>query len=260
MPGVIVCVPPGNKLGNSAMSYLHARAHADRVGAELQMDPWIGERIFEITRIPIEDRNRNLPRRTEFDLAPRETDIELRTYAQAQPAMIYRRDQARLYLPLMLGIKPDRTLRGWGLSPDELNLWLSQDRVCAHRRVGDYIGYGYPVVSLESIMAAKKKWGYEDKDLDLITEEDPRISPTVPADIAWFPDFLTMLRAKVLFRGNSTFSWVAGLLGYGTIFSPVIDGLEGGREHLVDFVEGNHKRFANLPFVTDLHVQDETVY
>jgi hypothetical protein len=255
MPGVIVCVPPGNKLGNACMSYLHARAHADRVGADLQMDPWIGERIFEPLKFsPIEPRNRNLSRRTEFDLAPHETDIELRTYAQAQPAMIYTRDQARQYLPLMLGTKSDRTPRGWGLSTDELDRWLSQDRVCAHRRVGDYIGYGYPVVSLESIMAAKKKWGYEDKDLDLITEEYPRISPTVPADIAWLPDFLTMLRAKVLFRGNSSFSWVAATLGYGTIFSPVIDGLEGGKEHLVEFVEGNHKRFANLPFVTDLHL------
>lgn len=253
MPGVIVCVPPGNKLGNACMSYLHARAHADRVGAELQMDPWIGERIFEVTRIPIEDRNRNLPRRTEFDLGPKDTDVEIRTYAQSQAAMIYRRDQARHYLPLKLGGPPFRC------TVDELNTWLDQTRIVAHRRVGDYIGYGYPVVSQESILRAIEKFGLTGT-LDMVTEEAPRKGSLVPEDISWFPDFLTLMRAKTLLRGNSSFSWTAGLLGYGKIYSPVIEGLEGGKEHLVDFVEGNWPRFANLPFVTNLHVKDETIY
>lgn len=255
MNGVVVCVPPGNKLGNACMSYLHAAEHARRVGAELQMDPWIGERIFEVPVNRISEVNRNLPRRTEFDLKPDETNIELRTYAQSQEAMIYTRSWAREYLPLMLDPLPGRTRRPWNISCDELTCWLRKDALVAHRRVGDYIGYGYPVVSEASILRAVEKFGLKG-DLELVTEENPRISPTVPADISWLPDFLTMMRAKTLLRGNSSFSWVAGLLGFGRVFSPVIDGLDGGMEHDVEFVEGNHSKFANLPFVTNLVVQE----
>lgn len=256
MPGVVVCVPPGNKIGNASLSYLHARAHADRVGAELQMDPWIGEKIFERLRFsPIDPRNRNLPRRTEMDLAPKETDIELRTYAQSQPAMIYTRRQAREYLPLALGIKPNGTPKGWGLSSEELDRWLTVNALVGHRRVGDYIGYSYPVVSERSIRNAVVDFGLKG-NLELITEENPRISSTVPSDISWYPDFLTMIRAKTLLRGNSSFSFVAGLLGFGRVLSPVIEGCEGGREHDVKYVEGNWARFANLDFVTNLHVEE----
>ena len=232
------------------MSYLHARAHADRVGAELQMDPWIGEKIFEVPINRIAPETRNLPRRNEFDLRPDETNVNIRTYAQSQGAMIYTRKQARDWLELALAFPPYPRLLG-----KELNDWLRPDAIVAHRRVGDYIGYGYPVVSEASIMAAVEKFGLKG-EIQMVTEEKPHISETVSPELSWFPDFLILLRARTLLRGNSSFSWLAALLGYGRVFSPVIDGLEGGKEHDVRFVQGNWPRFANLPFVTDLHVAE----
>ena len=253
MNGVIVCVPPGNKLGNSCMSYLHARAHAERVGAELQMDPWIGEKIFEVPINRIAPENRNLPRRNEFDLRPDETNVNIRTYAQSQSAMIYTRNQARKWLVMALFQEAVRLPVSW------LNDHLdgpAGGRIFAHRRVGDYIGYGYPVVSELSYEQALAKFRLVG-NLVFVTEENPSVVPSLPSELAFFPDFLRLLRAKILLRGNSSFSWLAGLLGFGHVFSPVIDGLEGGKEHDVRFVEGNWPRFANLPFVTDIYVKDE---
>ena len=45
-----------------------------------------------------------------------------------------------------------------------------------------------------------------------------------------------------------------GRMGTGQVYSPLIEGLEGGREHDVQFVPGNWTRFSNLHFTTDLYL------
>ena len=64
----------------------------------------------------------------------------------------------------------------------------------------------------------------------------------------YLPDLALMMRAQVLMRANSTFSWWAAALGTARVFSPdtskvnARDGLRGNDRfpQFVPFVEGNH--------------------
>jgi hypothetical protein len=40
------------------------------------------------------------------------------------------------------------------------------------------------------------------------------------------------------------------------VYSPLIGSLSGGREQDCPFVKGNHPKFANLHFLTDLHLKE----
>lgn len=250
MSGIVACNPPGSKFGNATMSWLHAYAHAQRVGAEFQCAPWIGEKVFNL---PAYQRPQGdaLPVRSERDLRPDETNVEIHGYAQNAEAMIYTKAQAQAWL------KPKyedmEVLKYFHASP-----W---QRVAAHLRRGDYIGYGYPMVSLSSYDRAI----YQHKLNDHLKEDFERfclvseLSPQLARGYVPGPDFLvdfTILRTSaVLLRANSSFSWVAGLLSKGRVFSPIIDGLPGGKEHDCDFVEGNWPRLSNLDGCGELHVK-----
>lgn len=250
---VVVCSPIGAKLGNAAMSWLHAYAHAQRVGADFLCAPWIGERVFEL---PAYGRpsGESFPERNEFTLKPDEVNVTIRTYAQSTEAMIYTREQARSWLRLMLGTLPDGSPCPWRLSNDELDGWLLNGATVAHRRVGDYTGYGFPIVSLASIHRAAEKFELKG-ELQIVSEEKPHVSKTVPADLAWLPDFLILLRARTLLRANSSFSWLAATLGYGRVFAPVITpDMKGGVENDCEFVVGNWPRLHCLDFTTDLRM------
>lgn len=229
------------RFGNQVMQYLFARAYADRHGYDFQCEQWIGQMIFSITDHPVTCLG--LPCRNEID-ARGEGDINLRCYAQSKDAMIYTRAQAAAWLTL----RPEINSR--------LNRVIAPlaGAIIAHRRCGDYIGYGYPVVSLASYYRACEIHGLTG-DLVFSTEENPLPHrPFFPDKLAFLPDFYRLIQAPILLRGNSSFSWVAGLLNKGRVFCPVIDGLTGGIEHDVEFIPGNHKRFTNLSFVTDLHL------
>lgn len=216
------------RLGNQMFIYAYCRALAEREGVKLVTPDWVGQKIFEID-----------PTRKRWT-----GDREVGGYCQNQESLIYTRRQVREWF------KP----RSWIL--ERLKL-ITHKRILGHRRVGDYIGYSFPVVSAESYYRALEKYGFSPDEFDFVTEESPLAHPDFAGDLAFVPDFFRMMNAGVLLRGNSTFSWWAATLGRGEVFSPVIDGLEGGREHNVEFVPGNHKKFANLDFVTDLHLKDE---
>lgn len=230
------------RFGNQCMGYLFARGYATKHGFDFQCEPWIGQRIFQLEDAPITAKD--LPRRSELDLVDGEGDVNIYGYAQSQNALTYTRQQAR----------------EWFKFRPEIDEKLKPYRDCtfetlAHRRVGDYIGYGYPVVSKKSYLDA-----YREFDLfppDFVTEEDPLTDENFTGELSFLPDFYTLVRAKVIMRANSTFSWIAGVLNEGRVFSPIIDGLEGGREHDVKFVEGNWPRLSNHSFCTDLHLPEQ---
>jgi hypothetical protein len=60
--------------------------------------------------------------------------------------------------------------------------------------------------------------------------------------ISFIPDFMKLHFADYLFRANSTFSFWAGFLGYGEMYSPVYDfpdyGSKVGIDIDVEFVPG----------------------
>jgi hypothetical protein len=234
--------------GNQLFQYAFAKAYAERHGFELCCHWPQGEQVFQLNHSPAAE---GLPRIPENDLlavAPNH-DFEARGYFQQQAALIYSR----------------RELRHWfTFRPEVLTLLDTipqPSAYYAHRRIGDYAGYGYVVVSRPSYERAMVSHGYNPADFVFLNghgyvtpEEDKSSVPGLPAELGFLRDFYCMMRARVLFRSNSSFAWWASVLGNAETFSPVIDGLEGGSEREVDFVPGNWPRFANLSFVTDLHL------
>lgn len=244
------------RFGNQVMQYLFCRAFAEQFGYELRGDSWIGERVFDI-RHPRPDGS-PLSRMNEVDIFAtlRDADrrcgatglpanIEFRGYAQTQSCLnFYTKRKAQEWLKL----RPEAAEKCAAARPDS-------DTIIGHRRVGDYVGYGgYPVVSSLSYWRALKKFGFDDSRFVLLSEESPTHHAGLPDDLSFMPDFYRMMKAPVLLRGNSSFSWLAALLGDGLVLAPVVDGFGGGPCE-AEFVAGNHPKFtSHLDFVTDLHV------
>lgn len=254
------------RFGNTALQFLFAYGFAQRHGMKFECAEWIGEKIFDLPKYerPNKDwppnlvrfNERQLEEIKEFDRGPWNVDggaWEYRGYAQTQfCASHYTKRQAQSWLKLQPGISSmfDQIERAY------------PSVIVGHRRVGDYIGYGYPIVSRPSYIAACQEFGLDPDRVWLCSEEHPThpelMMPgfSFPDGLEFLADFARLLRAKTLLRGNSSFSWLAALLGNGLVLSPVIDGLEGGKEHRCKFVAGNHPRFANLDFVENLFVND----
>lgn len=241
------------------MQWLFCYGFAQRHGIEFRCPEWIGERIFDLPKYERPD-GRRLERYNEIqlmdeshwsdrNLAPG-CDVEFRGYAQTQfCAAHYTKRQAQSWLKLRPEIEAAcyRNVPSFGGHGDM--------PVICHLRRGDYAGYGYPIVRDDSYRTACAEfgldWGYAKA---LLSEEAPTPHAGLPDDLSFMPDFYRMMTAKTLLRANSSFSWLAALLGNGLVLSPVIDGLEGGKYHDCRFVAGNHPKFANLSFVEDLHV------
>lgn len=225
--------------GNQLFQYAFARAYCERGGHELRCYPWDGERVFDLgpcARVS----ERFEPCYSEQDY-PKDFrgDIELHGYFQSQDALIYTRTQAKEWLKLKY--------RAW------YDCVIPRPQPIAHYRCGDYLGYGYPVISKNAIIKAAT-----DRLIAtplFFSEEDSHPAPE--GEPTWLSDFVAMRQASILFRANSSFSWWAATLADKDqiVYSPLIDGLEGGKEHDdVPFVLGNYPRLASLPFTTDLHL------
>lgn len=215
------------RFGNALFIYAHARALAEQTGRELRTPYWIGCRIFEIDD-PLTDAKPNL-----------------HGYFQSQADIIYSREDCRRWFKF----RPEIA---------ELLAKIPVPSIAAHRRVGDYPGSGYPVVSEQSYLKAHEKLFHPSAKIEFITEENPHVHPYFSWLAPFLPDFYRLMCAPFLYRGNSSFSWWAATLGDGIVYSPVIDGLEGGREHDdVEFVLGNHPRLANLDFTTELYLREK---
>lgn len=154
-------------------------------------------------------------------------DTVLTGYHQDQDSLIYTRSQVKEWLKFKKPIVPIHA-------------------ILCHRRVGDYAAAGYVVVSEKSYYDAMRKFYLYNFPHEFVTEENSTQGP--------LEDFKRLASCSVLFRGNSSFSWWAATLGNGLVYSPVIEGLKGGKEQDCEFVEGNWPRLANLAFTTDLHL------
>jgi len=222
-----IYTPLIGRFGNKMFQWAYAKALADSMGYELVTPRWEGEFLF------------GLPETRQH----REDDIVIGEYRQQQKDLIYTRQQVREWFT----IKPD-------VLDDLKGRWKHQNPIIGHRRGGDYIGYSYPVVSIDSYLPAAMQFGYD--SIEIISDDTPRNHPGYRGAFSFIPDFVALTQAKVLFRGNSTFSWWAATLSSAEIYSPVVDGLEGGKGHFVSFVAGNHPKFCNLPCVTDLYLPE----
>ena len=249
--GVIVCRPPGCLLGNATMCWLFAKAHAERVGAELVTKPWIGQKVWNLTEREPTAQEDAFPVRSDVDLQPDETNVVIRAYAQHQRGMIYTKTQAREWLKFRYSLDEVLTVASSALAT-----WCTH---IAHRRVGDFKGKGslWPIVSQKSIEQVFESMVPESVAHTLIVSQEEPLSmnPKMPEELSMLGDFMALVEAKrVLIRSNSSFSWVAALLSDAEVWSPRIDGLTGGVEADVAFERGNHCKLGNFDLCSDLHV------
>lgn len=231
------------RFGNQLFQYAYARAFAEQNGHELRTTPWIGESIFTLGGV-----THGRPDGTEPVIAG--------GYHQDQASLIYSRADCRRWFK----IKPDleNTLR-W---TDGAPRWPH-----AHFRRGDYREAGYPVIGRGSVDQAVaehmfpgdlRKNMVPGREYIAVSDEFPQENPELPPELSFLPDFYRLMRAPVLFRGNSSFSWWAATLGHGKVFAPIITGFAGGVEHdNIPYVEGNWPRLAELPDITDLHLREK---
>lgn len=227
------------RFGNQMFQYAFARGYAERHGLKLETDSWIGQSIFEIDDPPI---SKELPRMQESEVNLGMVDVSYLFYAQNQVcADFYSKSK----------------VKSWFNFKDKWKSRMPPDiyQPVAHYRSGDYMKSGYPVVSVVSIQKAALRFLYNPENI-IFCKEENCLSQDLPLGLQFLDDFMTMIRASVLFRSNSTFSWWAGSLGDGVVYSPRIDGLEGGKEYdNVEFELGNHCRMADLAFISDIHLK-----
>ncbi len=216
------------RLGNQMFQYAFSRALAERDGRELHTNPWSGQKIFQLNDPPLDGSEDMLPEH----------------YRQDQDSLIYTRADARRWF-------------AWRPEVAEKLESTPSVELMAHVRRGDYLVLGYPVVSDKAAMKAAHGFGFHPFFFEIASEETACPSPYFTGYLSWVPDFYRLMGADILFRANSSFSWWAATLGNGRVFSPIIEGLQGGVEHdVVPFVEGNWPRLAELPGITDLHLPE----
>ena len=207
--------------GNAMFKYAFARAYAEKIGAQLQTTPWKGQKIFRLDEPPIDYTNLARVEGELFEIGSTQNCL-FDSYCQHGRHLIYTRKQVREWF------KPQQ----WVL---ELATAVPAWEVAAHLRWGDFVGHnGFIPIKMASYDRA--------------------------AELRWLPDFLTLWKADILFRGPSTFSWWAAVLGeHSRIFSPDQRGIpHDGSMQDVPFVEGNHMPItAWWEGHSELHLKDE---
>ena len=220
------------RFGNQLFQYAFARAYCDKFGFELHTDPWVGEEIFQIQHPRIED---DLPRVPDTLLEFGESGIEIEGYSQLSRCMVYTEADACKWF----AFRPD---------VEELLRENTVPTNCAHYRCGDYVAAPYPIISKEAFRRAWTAYGFA--DMDFVEEHSENVVPGLPE---FLPDFYRLMVAPVMFRSNSTYSWWAGVLNAGQVFSPITTGLAYSIEHdMVPFVPGNYSRICDLHMVEEL--------
>lgn len=226
-----------SRLGNAMFQYAHARAYAEQNGLILRTPEWVGEKIFTLDGAE--------PVRPEGNYGT--GDIVLSGYFQSQSDLIYSRADCRRWFTL----RPE-VARILDSDPA-----MKPSGITAHFRRGDYAGAGFPLISRRSVIDAVAQHFPGGEDIEDVSDEHPVKHPAFVGDLEMVPDFYRLMKAPILFRANSTFSYWSGVLSHSRVFSPRIDGLVGGVEHdNVKYEEGNHCRCADLAFVTDLLLRE----
>lgn len=216
------------RFGNNLFQFCYAKAFCEVNNLELCFQPWIGVAVFENASASSPPAN--------------ECEVELHGYFQNQDSLIYTRKQARQWLRF----NTEARFIYESVQPEPC--------VC-HRRIGDCVNSNdFPIISEMSYYNQALCLGIDPASITWSTEERP--SPGFPP-APFLPDFIRMMKAATLLRGNSTFSWWAATLGTATVYSPI--GLRNGvtTEQDCGFVPGNHPRPVDFPHTTDLYLRDE---
>lgn len=219
-----ICPALIGRLGNNLSIYAKAKALAEQEGHRFVCPPWMGQRLFDLNDEPLRGK----------------PDILVDTYCNHQRDMIYTKADCQRWFRFRKDVT-SQLPETWPV-------------VAAHLRRGDYEGYGYPMVSKKSYLDAA---GINGHVIDwFYSEEAPFQHAAYKGWASFIPDFYGMTKAKMFYRANSSFSWWAANLSDAEVWSPIIAGLEGGKEHDCQFVRGNWPRFCDRHEITDLHMKE----
>lgn len=235
-----------DRAGNNLFQYCFARAYAECYGCELQTDPWWGQRVFGLTEKPI---SKELPKRSDWELEKwdGQTDIEITFWGMSQKNLIYSRAAVRQWLQFT----PEM---------EELLKEVRGPNIACHLRWGDFKEMAdYIAVSIGSYERAIAQFlPNEEQEYQAVCSWSPvRNKELELMGLDWLADFVTLMRAKYLFRANSTFSWWTGTLGNAErIFSPDLHGITPRAGEIQDapFEEGNHSQLSQV------HYNHSTLY
>lgn len=218
--------------GNSLFQWAFGHFYAEKYNAVLQTPAWDGQKVFNITNPPID---RELPQ-TNCDEVPwGKVNIDLLGYYQHAD-----------FLKIMSRSKLKEVMKFQ-------NHWTDIYQkprpfyIAAHVRRGDYGGLQsiFALLNESSYINACHKFGLNLDDLVWVHEERPEsLHQMDEAGLPFLKDFMTLVNADVILRGNSTFSWWAAVLSNAKIYSPLIGDNRG--ECDVEFVEGNWPAMANF--------------
>jgi hypothetical protein len=223
----VVQVRFAGRFGNNLFQYAFGRALAERYGAELQTEPWVGQQIFpQVKENPISQNGVEIfEPKGNFDA---HEILRLTGFFQKSfYTQMFTRSQARRWFE----IKPD------------LRITSTAEKVF-HIRWGDKLQEPFsPVVSKQSYVRAAQKFGYDPVQFKEVSEADPHTNPTLPGHLQFLVDFQILSKTQVLFRGNSSFAWWTAVLGNPKVYSARINGLRGLSD--CEFEEGNHCPFLS---------------
>lgn len=269
MGGVITisCLGSKGRAGNAMFQFAFAMGYAKAMGCDLLTNDWWGRRVFPAAAaLPVIDLS-NLPKThcdsvchllrpaLPLDYFMGRTDIDLDGYYQNQKFIdFYSRKQVREWFKL------SSEFEGYAPLKEQTGPYSAK-----HLRRGDYTNdatfqHLYCTISDESYDTAVKTFNippFAPGHILRVCDGGParEIDKLRAIGVGWLPDFLVLRDADHLLRSNSTFSWWAGALGNGMVYSPVVDNKVGLQK--VPFVIGNHPNTAGIfPNQSDLHLKE----
>jgi hypothetical protein len=261
----------GGGLGNKLFGYCFARAYAEKMGCDLEVQgglyPQKWNIVFQGTDHPAVSRE--LPIRQSFDFEKWEgqTDIRIEGFCQHQKNLIYTRRQIREWLRFTPEV-------------EEMVAGIESVQILCNQRLGDYCLPCNPFawVSRESYIECANRFGLGASNITWQDGDTHYPWPGIDASLFkrhehhaefdermdFLPDFVVMMRAKNLIRANSTFGWWAHELGSNErVFCPDVTKVDANQgvvglkrvPQFVPFVEGNHMPVVpGIPYLSELHL------
>jgi hypothetical protein len=237
-------------IGNQLHMYAAVRKYAQLHGAMLEAPAdWLGRRLFGLND-PVPSRVLPEVNDSQQTLDEGRVDVSIGGYFQTQR---------------WVGLLSRAELKQWfKIDPHLLELCGPRPHpfyTACHMRLGDYLGkpWGYCNISEESYYKALAEFGLPLGALEWVREDRSRHMPGLDANnrFDWLPDWVTLLRANVIVRSNSTFSWWAATLSEAQVYSPVVEDIVG--PNTVSFTLGNHPKCGHVSKIgvqiDDLRVQ-----